>query len=107
MSTESAFRPSGRRTAKNTRPLLSVEQTAALLGESRSAIYRSIERGDFPIPVFRINGRLRIARRSVERLLEGELPLPDVAELFKGGEAGERSERTLDEPDRQGIASQN
>jgi predicted DNA-binding transcriptional regulator AlpA len=105
MTTESAFRQSRWRTAQSTRPLLSVEQTAILLGESRSAIYRSIERGDFPVPVFRINGRLRITRRSVERLLEGDLPIPAVAGLVKGGEAGERSERTLDEPDREGIAS--
>jgi excisionase family DNA binding protein len=56
------------------KPLLSVEEAALLLGESRSSIYRSIERGDLPLPVFRINGRLRIARRAVERLLAGELP---------------------------------
>jgi excisionase family DNA binding protein len=56
------------------KPLLSVEEVAILLGESRSSIYRSIERGDLPLPVFRINGRLRIARRAVERLIAGELP---------------------------------
>jgi excisionase family DNA binding protein len=57
------------------KPLLSVEEAAILLGESRSSIYRSIERGDLPLPVFRINGRLRIARRAVERLIAGELPI--------------------------------
>lgn len=57
------------------RPLLSVEDTGILLGQSRSSIYRAIERGDLPVPVFTINGRLRIARRSVERLLAGECPL--------------------------------
>lgn len=57
------------------RPLLSVEDTAVLLGQSRSSIYRAIERGDLPLPVFTINGRLRIARRSVERLIAGEWPL--------------------------------
>jgi excisionase family DNA binding protein len=56
-------------------PLLSVDETAIILGTSRSSIYRSIERGDLPVPVFKINGRLRIARRAVERLLAGELPL--------------------------------
>jgi excisionase family DNA binding protein len=59
----------------SSKPLLSVEEVAILLGESRSSIYRSIERGDLPLPVFRINGRLRIARRAVERLIAGELPL--------------------------------
>lgn len=53
------------------RPLLSVEETAVLLGEDRTTIYRSIKRGDFPLPVLRINGRMRIPWRAVERLLEG------------------------------------
>ena len=68
----------GRRATRTTKPLLSVEETAVLLGESRSAIYRSIKRGDLPIPHFRINGRLRIPRRGVERFLAGELPGPLV-----------------------------
>lgn len=55
-------------------PLLSVEEAAELLGQSRSSFYRAIERGDLPIPVFTIGGRYRIARRSVERLISGELP---------------------------------
>ncbi len=86
-----------------TKPLLSVEDVATLLGHSRSSIYRAIERGDLPLPVFTINGRLRVARRSVERLLDGEAPLPAATGgAVKGGEAGERSERTLDglEPER-------
>src|ERR1035438_6035687 len=57
------------------KPLLSVDDAAVLLGQSRSSIYRAIGRGDLPVPVFTINGRIRIARRSVERLLAGELPL--------------------------------
>ena len=72
------------------KPLLSVEDVATLLGQSRSSIYRAIERGDLPLPVFTINGRLRIARRSVERLLNGEAPLPAATGgAVKGGEAGE------------------
>ena len=59
----------------NAKPLLSVDETAILLGTSRASLYRSIERGDLPVPVFTINGRLRIARRAVERLLAGEPPL--------------------------------
>jgi excisionase family DNA binding protein len=54
--------------------LLSVDEVAILLGASRSSIYRSIERGDLPLPAFKINGRIRIARRAVERLLAGERP---------------------------------
>jgi len=82
------------------KPLLSVEDVATLLGQSRSSIYRAIERGDLPLPIFTINGRLRIARRSVERLLDGEPPLSAAtAGAVTGGEAGER---TLDGPDPEG-----
>jgi len=88
------------------KPLLSVEDVATLLGQSRSSIYRAIERGDLPLPTFTINGRIRIARRSVERLLDGEPPLPAATGgAVKGGEAGEPSERTLDGPDPEGHAS--
>lgn len=59
----------------STKPLLSVEDTAVLLGQSRSSIYRAIDRGDLPLPVFTINGRLRIPRRAVERLLDGDVEL--------------------------------
>jgi predicted DNA-binding transcriptional regulator AlpA len=68
------------------KPLLSVEDVAILLGQSRSSIYRAIERGDLPLPVFTINGRLRIARRSVERLLAGELPLVREDRVLETGE---------------------
>jgi hypothetical protein len=54
------------------KPLLSIEETAILLGESRSSLYRSVERGDLPLPLFTINGRLRVAREAVDRLLAGE-----------------------------------
>lgn len=58
------------------KPLLSVEEAAILLGQSRSSLYRSIEKGDLPLPAFKLSGRWRIPRRAVERLLEGELLLP-------------------------------
>jgi excisionase family DNA binding protein len=58
--------------ATTTRAFLSVQEVAALLGEHRSTCYRSIERGDFPIPVVTINGRLRVPRRAVERLIAGD-----------------------------------
>ncbi|MGH9069148.1 MAG: helix-turn-helix domain-containing protein [Acidimicrobiales bacterium] len=61
----------------STKPLLSVEEAAILLGQSRSSIYRSIARGDLPLPVFTINGRWRIPRRAVERLVAGEVDGPD------------------------------
>ncbi len=58
------------------KPLLSVEETAILLGQSRSSIYRAIDRGDLPLPVVKISGRWRVPRRAVERLLEGEAVAP-------------------------------
>jgi len=89
-----------------TKPLLSVEDVATLLGHSRSSIYRAIERGDLPLPVFTINGRLRIARRSVERLLNGEPPIPAADQrAVNSREAGEQNERTLDGPDPEDRAS--
>lgn len=74
------------------KPLLSVEDVATLLGQSRSSIYRAIERGDLPLPIFTINGRLRIARRSVERLLNGEPPIPAADQrAVNSREAGEQT----------------
>jgi excisionase family DNA binding protein len=78
------------------RPLLSVEEAAILLGESRSSVYRSIERGDLPLPVFTINGRLRIARRAVERLLAGEPPSGLRGPSFAGSLAGEQAGGSTD-----------
>ena len=72
---------------RTNKPLLSVEETAVLLGQSRSSLYRSIEKGDLPLPAFRISGRWRIPRRAVERLLDGYPPCPkedgpDVASRY-------------------------
>jgi excisionase family DNA binding protein len=58
---------------RSPKPLLSVEDAAVLLGQSRSSIHRAIGRGDLPLPVFTINGRLRIPRRAVERFLGGDV----------------------------------
>ena len=57
------------------KPLLSVDEVSILLGQSRSSVYRSIQRGDLPLPMFKLNGRLRVPRRAVERLIEGDLPV--------------------------------
>jgi excisionase family DNA binding protein len=61
------------RTNHSNSPLLSVEEAAELLGQSRSSLYRSIHKGDLPLPLVRIAGRWRIPRRAVERLIDGEL----------------------------------
>lgn len=69
------------------KPLLSVDEVAILLGQSRSSVYRSIERKDLPLPIFKLNGRWRVPRRAVERLLEGDVPEP--------GSPGPRTELRL------------
>ena len=66
------------------KPLLSVDEVSILLGQSRSSVYRSIQRGDLPLPMFKLNGRLRVPRRAVERLLEGDLPVPTPIEQWAG-----------------------
>jgi excisionase family DNA binding protein len=53
------------------RPLLSVEDAAVLLGETRSTLYRAIKAGTLPLPVFQIGARMRIPRKAVEQLIEG------------------------------------
>jgi excisionase family DNA binding protein len=57
--------------SKSSKPLLSVEETAILLGETRSTLYRALKAGTLPLPVFRIGSRIRIPRRAVERLIDG------------------------------------
>ena len=58
----------------NPRPLLSVEETALLLGETRSTLYRAVKAGTLPLPVFRIGSRIRIPRLAVENLIAGKDP---------------------------------
>lgn len=63
-----------RRAQHNPKPLLSIEETAILLGETRSTLYRAVKAGTLPLPMFRIGSRIRIPRSAVERLIAGEAP---------------------------------
>lgn len=56
------------------KPLLSIDETAILLGENRATCYRAIKTGTFPLPVIVLGGRLKVPRRAVERLLDGLPP---------------------------------
>ncbi len=58
------------------KPLLSIEEAAEMLALSRGTLYRSIKRGDCPLPVFKINGCHRIPRRAIEALVEGHVLPP-------------------------------
>lgn len=53
------------------RPLVSVEEAGRILGLSRATMYRSIRKGDLPLPVLRISGRWRIPRAALDRLAAG------------------------------------
>ena len=55
------------------RALVGIDEAAVMLGEDRSTLYRSIKRGDFPLPVVTINGRMRVPRKAIETLITGAL----------------------------------
>jgi excisionase family DNA binding protein len=57
-----------------TRQLLSLEETALLLGLGRSTLYRAVRRGTVPFPVYRIGGFSYVPRVALERLLRGDEP---------------------------------
>ena len=64
--------------------LLSIEQTADLLGLGRSTLYRAVDRGDVPFPVIRIGAYRYVPRAAVERLIEAEPSRGDRTDL-RGG----------------------
>lgn len=68
-----------KRAKHNPKPLLSVEETAVLLGETRSTLYRAVKAGTLPLPTFRIGSRIRIPRSAVERLIAGEAPVQSAS----------------------------
>jgi excisionase family DNA binding protein len=67
------------RPQRTPKPLLSVEETAILLGETRSTVYRAVKAGTLPLPMFLIGSRIRIPRSAVERLIAGEDPSQPVS----------------------------
>ena len=54
-------------------PLASVEEAAAIFGMSRATLYRQIERGQLPLPIYLLGRRMRIPRLQLERFLRGKL----------------------------------
>lgn len=65
--------PSGRPKA-----LLSVDEAAQILGQSRSSLYRAIQSGEAPFPVYKL-GTFRIPIVALQRLLNGEAPTRQVS----------------------------
>jgi excisionase family DNA binding protein len=74
-----------------TKALLSIEETAIVLGETRSTLYRAVRAGTLPLPVYVIGGRMRVPRRAVERLVAGLAPVGDDAGEGDRQEAEPRS----------------
>jgi excisionase family DNA binding protein len=55
--------------------LLSLEDTALVLGIGRSTIYRAVRDGNVPFPVHRIGGKWYVPKRALQRFLDGEEPV--------------------------------
>ena len=60
---------------RRTKPptLLSLEETALVLGIGRSTMYRAVRDGNVPFPVHRIGGYWYVPRAALQRFLNGEL----------------------------------
>ena len=61
------------RQTRQPKPLVTVNEAAMMLGVSGSTLYRSIERGDFPVQAYSINGTRRIPRVAILKMIAGEL----------------------------------
>ena len=57
--------------------LLSIEAAATWLGISRAGLYRLVNSGTFAVPVIGVGNRRKLARRQLERWLDGSTK-PDV-----------------------------
>lgn len=55
------------------RQVLSLAETALVLDMGVTTAYDLIRRGEFPIPVMHIGGRIKVSRVILERYLAGEL----------------------------------
>ncbi len=53
---------------KNDKAVLTVDETAQLLGLSRSSAYQGVMRGE--IPSFKVGKRILVPRAALERLLQ-------------------------------------
>lgn len=61
-------------TPSTVKPFLNVGEAAALLGTSRSTLYRAIKAGNSPVAVLTVGRRMRIARKAIESLLPAPAP---------------------------------
>jgi excisionase family DNA binding protein len=54
--------------------LLTIPQLASMVGLHASTLYRSLDRGEFPLPLIKLGGRIRVSRAAAERLIQGAAP---------------------------------
>ncbi len=54
------------------RLLLTLEETALVLGIGRSTLYRAVKDGSVPFPVHRIGGCSYVPKVALQRFLDGE-----------------------------------
>lgn len=55
----------------HSRLLLSLDETALLLGIGRSTLYRAVKDGQIPFPVHRIGGYWYVPKAALQRFLDG------------------------------------
>jgi excisionase family DNA binding protein len=61
---------------RDTKLLLSLEETALLLGIGRSTLYRAVKDDKVPFPVHRIGGYWYVPKAGLQRFLNGESDRP-------------------------------
>jgi len=60
---------------------VTVEEAGRIIGVSRGGAYEAVKRGE--IPVIRIGKKIRVPKAALERLLNGEPPVPGLAAAAK------------------------
>jgi excisionase family DNA binding protein len=59
--------------AASSEPLtLSLSEAAGLLGIGASTAYRLCSRGEFPVPVLRIGGTVRVSTKRLNEYIDGD-----------------------------------
>jgi excisionase family DNA binding protein len=62
----------GRAANSSGKPLLTIREVAELVGVDPSTLYRTISRGDFPVPIVGFGDRIKVPRVAVEKLIYGD-----------------------------------
>lgn len=64
------------------KPTVSVPEAGAALGMAKNASYLAAQNGEFPLPVIRIGGKMRVPTAALRRLLyDSEVAAPKVVKM--------------------------